>query len=242
MDTLCRFCLFQSTEDGNAELISPCDCIGSIQYVHLDCLLQWRRTTDNYECIAICQLCQQPYRLPTHWPLEDKPEPGHDGAWFLLSKPFVWIILSYYLYFSILYYAFPELFKPIHVIVYPQMIYNIELQENEIVEQEQQQPIGNTYPSIYATICAAITLLYMLCYYRHVKALKNKIIYLIYWTKTLDYPFVWNPTKLLFVSIGSFILMCFNVSFGIVYLYLLPEYYHTHCVIIQQMNMDAEYK
>ena len=40
MSKECRIC-FEEESDNN-KLISPCDCKGTSQYVHLKCLQQWR--------------------------------------------------------------------------------------------------------------------------------------------------------------------------------------------------------
>lgn len=38
----CRICLNESiAEDNTNPLINPCNCIGSVRYIHLDCLRQW---------------------------------------------------------------------------------------------------------------------------------------------------------------------------------------------------------
>jgi len=50
----CRICLEQ---DG--ELIAPCGCQGTLQYVHRDCVTRWA-----FESASLrCELCRQPYDL-----------------------------------------------------------------------------------------------------------------------------------------------------------------------------------
>ena len=40
---MCRIC--QSLEDSiSNQQVTPCGCSGSLQYVHMDCLRQWRLT------------------------------------------------------------------------------------------------------------------------------------------------------------------------------------------------------
>mmetsp|Transcript_35932 Transcript_35932/g.86512 ORF Transcript_35932/g.86512 Transcript_35932/m.86512 type:complete len:380 (+) Transcript_35932:38-1177(+) len=39
-DAPCRICLSEGGEEGNP-LIAPCNCCGSVQYVHVDCLRHW---------------------------------------------------------------------------------------------------------------------------------------------------------------------------------------------------------
>lgn len=58
----CRFCL-----DEIGEMMAPCRCLGSIQYIHMDCLRRWvvQDGIINEDRI-ICDLCKTPmFRLET---------------------------------------------------------------------------------------------------------------------------------------------------------------------------------
>ena len=37
----CRYCLSEEADDNLNELINPCNCQGSLQFVHQQCLIQW---------------------------------------------------------------------------------------------------------------------------------------------------------------------------------------------------------
>ena len=50
----CRICL-ESDEIGN--LISPCNCRGSSQWVHTECLNEWRNTNINTRSNRQCEIC-----------------------------------------------------------------------------------------------------------------------------------------------------------------------------------------
>ncbi|KAL6748447.1 hypothetical protein V8C86DRAFT_2877872 [Haematococcus lacustris] len=53
----CRICL---TSDRQEDIVQPCECHGSVQYVHLSCLTTWaleKRTT-------LCELCKTTYIEP----------------------------------------------------------------------------------------------------------------------------------------------------------------------------------
>lgn len=52
----CRFCLEES-----GEMMAPCRCIGSVQYIHMDCLRRWvvQDGIINEER-TICDLCKTP--------------------------------------------------------------------------------------------------------------------------------------------------------------------------------------
>jgi hypothetical protein len=66
---LCKIC-FGVTEELNS-LISPCDCSGSVRYVHVDCLKRWLTSkcvvnqTDNFASYfwksMHCELCKKVY-------------------------------------------------------------------------------------------------------------------------------------------------------------------------------------
>lgn len=54
--THCRIC---QNETANESLISPCDCKGTIGYVHQSCLETWLTQSSQSEC----ELCKYPYLL-----------------------------------------------------------------------------------------------------------------------------------------------------------------------------------
>lgn len=65
-DRACRYCLVDS-----GELVAPCECRGSSQWVHLACLRQWQKsvlltqsTHPRYQTRIdeICNVCEQPFR------------------------------------------------------------------------------------------------------------------------------------------------------------------------------------
>jgi len=72
----CKICLCQESEHADDPLISPCDCTGSIQYVHLKCLQKWIQSRiDVHESKNIvtlfwkslkCELCKADFPLGFH--------------------------------------------------------------------------------------------------------------------------------------------------------------------------------
>lgn len=54
-EDICRICLGEA-EDSEA-LISPCDCSGSVKWVHQRCLLRWMKSRDDENC----ELCGYSY-------------------------------------------------------------------------------------------------------------------------------------------------------------------------------------
>jgi hypothetical protein len=60
----CRICLAGSEEeDSLGRLISPCKCKGTMKYVHLTCLQEWRRVSGKKESYYQCDQCKYKYRL-----------------------------------------------------------------------------------------------------------------------------------------------------------------------------------
>ncbi|TRY70986.1 hypothetical protein TCAL_16452 [Tigriopus californicus] len=58
---VCRICQLPSLEPSNP-LISPCRCLGSIRYVHNNCLLKWLEVSSRRRSgPPCCELCQYPY-------------------------------------------------------------------------------------------------------------------------------------------------------------------------------------
>lgn len=61
---ICRLCWGEAEEDD--ELLSPCSCSGSLEYIHRHCLTDWQRTLraqGQGRRAHICELCKTPYRL-----------------------------------------------------------------------------------------------------------------------------------------------------------------------------------
>lgn len=69
---LCRICL---DPDVKSELISPCDCSGSIKYVHHSCLVEWITKAKNKRSTVECSMCKGKYtfrRVSIKSPLKKK--------------------------------------------------------------------------------------------------------------------------------------------------------------------------
>jgi E3 ubiquitin-protein ligase DOA10 len=68
----CRFCLSEKIDSKNP-FITPCDCKGTIEFVHLYCLNVWRNKNieRNY---TTCSLCHSNYRIPLEYSIEQIPK------------------------------------------------------------------------------------------------------------------------------------------------------------------------
>jgi hypothetical protein len=56
-DDICRVCRGESTE--THPLFYPCQCKGSIKYIHQDCLMEWLGHTRS----RTCELCKHPFQF-----------------------------------------------------------------------------------------------------------------------------------------------------------------------------------
>ena len=61
----CRICL--ETGEAGLELISPCQCKGTTQYVHETCLIEWiERKESKGKSEATCEICHSSIRFKSH--------------------------------------------------------------------------------------------------------------------------------------------------------------------------------
>ena len=62
-DAVCRICFGSAFENGAGRLISPCLCSGSMRYVHVSCLNEWRAQSANPRSFVQCDQCQYQYNV-----------------------------------------------------------------------------------------------------------------------------------------------------------------------------------
>ena len=58
MSSSCKIC-FDSSNSSDNPLINPCNCKGTIEYIHKECLEKWIQLSKNHNC----SVCLIPYRL-----------------------------------------------------------------------------------------------------------------------------------------------------------------------------------
>ena len=67
-DAVCRICFGSAYENGLGRLISPCMCSGSMRYVHVQCLNDWRSESANPRSFTHCDQCGYAYNVQrTEW-------------------------------------------------------------------------------------------------------------------------------------------------------------------------------
>jgi hypothetical protein len=91
---VCRFCL-ETSHRANNPLLEPCNCKGSVQFVHKICLNRWRGIDPVRN--DICNLCRTPYIFIAKQMLEELP-PVHSWLNFSLSYPYIPFIAVVYLW------------------------------------------------------------------------------------------------------------------------------------------------
>ena len=62
-EILCRICY---GDDSVERLISPCWCTGSMKYVHLSCLNQWRSNCVKKTSMNVCEQCMFTYKIESN--------------------------------------------------------------------------------------------------------------------------------------------------------------------------------
>jgi len=83
----CRNC---HESDVKTNLITPCNCTGSIQYVHRSCLNQWRAVSPNPNSFTHCDVCGFEYLLKE--PHEHKTLSRKMKFVFLVTRDFLSVL------------------------------------------------------------------------------------------------------------------------------------------------------
>lgn len=92
-DKICRFCL--STKNGLVNpLITPCQCKGSLEFVHLKCLNRWRHQ-DLQRNWRRCCLCLTVYKLLDLQDFEHIPKLNATTYYILYYPGSVFLLFDY---------------------------------------------------------------------------------------------------------------------------------------------------
>ena len=119
----CRFCLDTEGTEENP-LIIPCECKGSIRYVHQRCLDKWRLTEPDRNGF-ICRLCDSVYIFPLHVLFEEIPDPN-TWSFFLLRFPIVISLIAHYIVLLVLMTTVPMTMEELFSILdYSQFLFHI---------------------------------------------------------------------------------------------------------------------
>lgn len=89
----CRFC-FESESTPRNPLISPCECIGTVRYVHKGCLRQWA-AMDPAANARICTICRTPFKLQVLPAFEVLPPERSWPCFFLRNMGYISLMAKY---------------------------------------------------------------------------------------------------------------------------------------------------
>ena len=246
----CRFC-FEGGEDFNP-LIDPCNCIGSMKYVHVNCIRKWRAITTNEDWISRCQLCLTDYMVYLRWPKEDLPR---DVLFIhlLTQRHYILATMVYYLHLTFLslypvilpYLPNPTL-QPASNQVLPNPFTNTI--ETELVESPynnlQYLYFTRLSYGIYISLLGLLTIWYLTAYYKSFwKYIKNRRLYNMLWLSCItDQGIFKTPFMTLFLILGSGILASlYIIPFAYLYIYMLAYISRIHLTIIRKININAEF-
>lgn len=82
---MCRICFGAAHENGLGKLIAPCLCTGSMHYVHVACLNDWRTQSANPRSFYACDQCGYSYNVQrTKWAGYLESKQLHNAAACLL--------------------------------------------------------------------------------------------------------------------------------------------------------------
>jgi hypothetical protein len=236
-DDACRFC-FEGPEPENP-LITPCKCIGSMKYVHVQCIKTWRRNTTNHEWIHKCQLCLEDYEIFLRWQKEDEPR----------QVAFLNLLTKRHVVVSVMFYYFHLTFLSLVPVTMSQ---NPPLDSLTIhTIQDVKSPYTNlqhlyfTHISyfMYLGMLFGISGLYFYTYYKSFwKYIQNKKLYAYLWLGCIsDGGIFQTPLMTIFMLLISGMFSAAFLSplaFG--YIYTLSSVYEIHLTIIRRINDHAE--
>lgn len=233
----CRFC-FEGPEAGNP-LINPCKCIGSMKYVHVQCIKKWRRNTTNREWIHKCQLCLEDYEVFLRWQKEDNPR----------QVPLLLFLTERHAAVSAMLFYFHLTFLSLIPITMDQNPATNSLTVHTI--QQVKSPYSNlqylyftrTSYYLYLSLLALLTVSYAYTYYKSFwKYVHNKKMYVYLWLSCIsDRGVFQTPLITLFILIASGCLSGALISpFAFIYIYMLASVYEVHMTIIRRINENAE--
>jgi hypothetical protein len=220
----CRFCLSSEAEIDNP-MLTPCNCSGSVAHVHLKCIHRWRALSAYPERANTCQICLAQFQLPSRWLQEPIPDLSGSSLWyFLILRPY-WITLFTYN----LHLAFVTLLSlSQHYKLDYDLIHTLFVSDDGLM---------------YFLSLLCITGIYTRFYWKHlVSQVRNKYIYGCYWVCSNGRPMQY----FLQLGISGFCVQFIVypeypiMPFGVLYLYVLSQFYDTHVAILRKMNADAE--
>ena len=227
----CRFCF--DGPDSNNPLVNPCKCIGSMKYVHVQCIKKWRLNTTNPEWHYKCQLCLSEFEVFLRWQKEDLPR-AVPFLHILTQRPIAVTSTLIYLHVTIL--SFLPILNP-----QPKTLEIQEIKTPYLTLQDLY--FTNISYLLYLSMLSGITCMYGIAYYNSFwKYIKNKKLYAYLWFGCISESGLFDSPLLIIFK--TLIVAAFTFPFMsptiFLYMYMLSCIYQTHVLIIHRMNIAAE--
>jgi len=233
-ETLCRFCLGPKETRKNP-FIRPCLCSGSVAHVHKACFDKWRSMATLPEHKRRCQLCLSEFTMVRKWPSDTILKMEDKGLWSILSRPFACNGIVFVTHYAIC----------IEYLVTP--IKRQESQESILVERGEREAIVYELTQPHALYCflvllALLTSTYVAVYRNNIASIKNKLRYMAYWLRgDITYYTDVSPRMYILYMLTSLAAMWYGTFlFGIVFIFLLPNWIEVHKGILHAINDDGE--
>jgi len=207
----CRICYDEGTIRN--PLVSVCECKGSVEFSHTQCLMKWIKTTENEDFQKVCEMCMTPYNFIYTAAILT---PGPRWLWrFFQNATMVncWTFLIH----SLVYIAAMAHPRPSNLF---QLCRNVNF--------------------IFTVEMFFITAIYISFYAPIVYRIKPKVQYLFHWLNPFPYRRELRNKRPFLMLIATLLSFFASFSFiyagGIVYLVMLPELYNTHVAILKTMR------
>jgi hypothetical protein len=226
-ENVCRFCLGSSNTENNP-LIEPCNCTGTIKYVHSYCLTRWR--ISEYPIIARCSLCNSNYTTELCIHFEE-----HIMSMSYIRKIFRNGVMFFFLlnYFYFLMMKFGQ-----KTTIYRMKLID-PLDSNQIIrieyETEEYEHDTNTYRVLYKIACIIMYSIYNGIFFTNFLNVRNRLLYIRHW---IDMRY-WNMyTTIVFFFYG---LLYTNHGYflgGLIHVTYYPYIFIEHKKILENINRE----
>jgi hypothetical protein len=229
----CRFCLESTTTEKN-QLVSPCNCKGSIEYIHTKCLLRWRISNLN-NIINNCSICKSYFNIPLFLNFENTK---------IITDNIVNFMKNGFLFFILFNYIFIILMKIVKWINTRQMIdfdtyiengtemHNYMIKDIFINEEDNVKKCTFVYNIIVLLLCLSYNILFSKMIYN----VKNKKVYFKTW---IDYENI--RINLLITTSALSLIYYYNhfvVLLGLITVTLYPLLMFQHEYVLKDMNRN----
>jgi hypothetical protein len=225
----CRFCLGTSEKYDNI-FISPCNCIGSIQYIHTYCLTRWRISQIPF--IDHCSLCHTNYNVNICIIFESTYLNQIKIRNILRNGVLIFFLVNY-IYIFVLF-GFNQKHQKQN---YDLLEYKLEYDRNQFVLTDRSIDIlyNKKYDIVYNLLMIIIMSAYNGMFCGIILKVQNKLMYFKHWIKR----------DRIHLTICFFLLLISNLSGpmsyflnGFIHTLFYPVLLQEHNNILENMNRE----